>query len=230
MQKSNWEKRNTVESKNQVSKFVKFEGDLKGGPRILFLGNSITWHGPLEEIGWSGDWGMAASSEENDYAHKVMAAIKNKNPNATFCIVQGAVWERTYKNCDYENNFGAAKNFCPDIIVCLLSDNMKIEEFDESAFIENMGKLHSFLSGGRNDVTIIETSSFGSNEIKDKAIEAYTKKVGARYIYIGDLNKDPKYLATGLFWHDGVAGHPGDFGMQTIANRIIDCINENNMI
>ena len=81
-----------------------------------------------------------------------------------------------------------------------------------------------------NDVTIIETSSFGSNEIKDKAIEAYTKKVGAHYIYIGDLNKDPKYLATGLFWHDGVAGHPGDFGMQTIANRIIDCINENNMI
>lgn len=230
MKKTNWEKRNTVESLDQVSKFVKFEGDLKGSPRILFLGNSITWHGPLEEIGWNGDWGMAASSGENDYAHKVMAAIKNKNPNAAFCIVQGSVWERTYKNCDYEGNFGPAKDFYPDIIICLLSDNMEIADFEENAFIENMSKLHNFLSGGRNDVTIIETSSFGSNEIKDKAIKAYTQKVEAHYIYIGDLNKDSKYLATGLFWHDGVASHPGDFGMQTIADRIIDCINKNKMI
>ena len=230
MERSNWEKRNTVESKNQVSKFVKFEGDLGGSPRIMFLGNSITWHGPLEEIGWSGDWGMAASLEENDYAHKIMAAVKTKHPNAAFCIVQAANWERTYKNCDYDGNFAPAKDFHPDLIICLLSDNMIVEDFEQNAFIENMGKLHGYLSGEGRSAKIIETSSFGSNETKDKAIEAYTEKVGAHYIYIGDLNKDEKYLAKGLFWHDGVAGHPGDFGMQTIADRILECINKNQMI
>ena len=37
--------------------------------RILFLGNSITLHGPY--INWNEDahWGMAASEESKDYVH-----------------------------------------------------------------------------------------------------------------------------------------------------------------
>ncbi len=230
MEKTEWEKLNTVEGENQVSLYVKFEGKPGGSPRVMFLGNSITWHAPKAEIGWHGDWGMAASSKENDYAHIMMRKISERYPDAYFCIVQGAIWERTYKDCDYEGNFSAAKDFNPDIIISKLVDNIPNAEFEHEPFIENMGKLHKYLSGTRDDVSIIETSSFGTNEIKDKAIKAYTEKAGAKYIYIGDINKNPENLAIGLFEHGGVAGHPGDKGMQVFADRLLNCIKENNML
>ena len=62
--------KNTVPSENQLGKCkpVFFHG-CANGTRVLFVGNSITKHAPKEEIGWFGDWGMAASEAENDYAH-----------------------------------------------------------------------------------------------------------------------------------------------------------------
>ena len=41
----------------------------KKGPRVLFVGNSITLHGPRPQIGWTNNWGMAATARDKDYVH-----------------------------------------------------------------------------------------------------------------------------------------------------------------
>ena len=41
----------------------------KKGPRVLFVGNSITLHGPSPKIGWTNNWGMAATARDKDYVH-----------------------------------------------------------------------------------------------------------------------------------------------------------------
>ncbi len=224
MSNINYESKNTVDSKGQVSQYVYFDGDMDGSPRVLIMGNSITRHSPLPEIGWYGDWGMAASSRELDYAHQLMAKIRQRCPRAVFCVVQGALWERSYRGLDFDSYYAEAKDFCPDIIVTAISANIPDAEFECDAFVKGMGEFHDYFGMTRLGAKLVQTSSFFNNERKSEAIKKYVTGRGGRYVYISDLPSDSSNLAIGLFEHDGVAHHPGDKGMREMAERIFEAL------
>ncbi|MBQ2748942.1 MAG: hypothetical protein IJF34_04070, partial [Clostridia bacterium] len=54
----------------------------------------------------------------------------------------------------------------------------------------------------------------------DKAITDFAKIHGLPLVPLGDLGEDPAMKAIGLFDHTGVANHPGDRGMEAIAQRL----------
>ncbi|MCA9021036.1 MAG: SGNH/GDSL hydrolase family protein, partial [Planctomycetaceae bacterium] len=56
--------------------------------KILFLGNSITLHGPSKKIGWEGNWGMAASSLDKDYVHIVTDSFTKSSGNKPQTMVK----------------------------------------------------------------------------------------------------------------------------------------------
>ena len=130
---------NTVSSRNQLpeSLYVTFENlSSNNSKRILFIGNSITRHAPKPDIGWTLDCGMAASCKQKDYVHVVISSVLENDPDAGFCITQGAVWERDF-DCDLAKNFSSAQDFAADIIVYRLGENIPNEGLTKERYLGN---------------------------------------------------------------------------------------------
>ncbi len=217
---------NTVSSQNQLSREESIFGKGGTGKKILFLGNSITRHAPSPTIGWFNNWGMAASSIDKDYVHKTMQKVWEQQPETSFLVAQVSRWETEFWNEKViDDNFAEAMEYDADIIVMRAVENMRnadIEVHDfEAGYCMLIDKMNK--SGKAN---IVLTSSFWSSPARDEKIKKIADERGYKYIFIGDLGSDDKYTAKGLFEHSGVAAHPGDLGMQVIAERVFDAIKE----
>ena len=189
----------------------------------MFVGNSITLHSPKPEIGWTGEWGMAASSRENDYVHLCIAEILKTEPDAAFCVCQAADWECRYKNGGQTYPlFQKARDFAADVIIMRIVENCPHrDDFDAELFSENYAAFIDFLDpkGAKKVIT----GSFWKHPA-DPLIERYAASHGHPYVGLSDLGERDDMKAIGLFEHRGVAAHPGDLGMKTIAERIMEKI------
>lgn len=217
---------NTVDSKNQVSEYVDiFENG--GSVRVLFIGNSITKHAPLESIGWSGNWGMAASCRENDYVHRTVAQLDKKFGKVDYCIAQLAQWERRYSEGEAVLNqyYTAARDFSADIIIARIGENISREENEKICCKPYYDEMIKYFATNEN-AKIIITDNFWNIEVLNKIIKEVAEENGYPFCHLSDLELDERTMAKGLFEHAGVAAHPSDYGMQCISDRIMEKINE----
>ena len=215
--------KNTVDSKNQLkeSNVVRFFNLAADGLKVMFVGNSITLHGILPSIGWHGEWGMAASKEENDYVHLLMNKISEKQENSSFCICQVASWESNYKEGKEKYSlYESARAFDADIIVMRFVENCPGKDFDKEIFKKEMADLLDYLNP-TGKAKFVMTTGFWHHP-GDEAIIAYANEKGFPIALLGDLGEDDNMMAKGLFEHSGVAMHPGDLGMKNIADRIFE--------
>ena len=124
---------NNVRADNQLSQkdclsIYKNDGDIK----VLFIGNSITKHGPAPDIGWNGNWGMAASDLENDYVHLVVNSLREK-VSVDYSIAQCSRWEQNYNDTEnfFKNNYQDLQDFEADIIIVRIGENVKLKNDEE---------------------------------------------------------------------------------------------------
>lgn len=221
--------KNTVSSINQLkeNEYVEIFNENDPEIKILFAGNSITKHAPNEEIGWSGNWGMAASSLENDYVHQTLKKLKDVYGSISYCICQVSEWENNYKNTDVNYDlFSKAREFCADIIVMRCVENCKVKEFDEICFEREYKKLIEYLNCKEN-AKVILTTSFWYHPKADEIIRKIGKEKSYSVIELGELGEKDEMKATGLYEHCGVAAHPGDYGMKVISEKIFEGMKKN---
>lgn len=198
--------------------------------KVLFLGNSITKHGPAPKIGWTGNWGMAATAEDKDYVHLVIKGIAETTGKAPEAMIANiATFEREYATFDLDAGLASQFAFKPDVVILAIGENVPNPADDEAkaALLASVTKLLQKLKANGNPVILVR-SCFWANAAKDAALKQACTEVGGIFADAGPLGNDKANFASSEreIEHQGVGHHPGDRGMQAIADLILKTLAE----
>ena len=222
-------KQNTVSAKGQLRESFQLQiYDIENASlRILFVGNSITYHEPNAKIGWNASWGMAASCRENDYVHQAVQMLQKKHETVGFGIAQVANWEQVFDVVtpeEWKKPYIGVSEFQADVVVIRLGENIPSNKVDLPNIKQYIEEMIEFFSVNARQVVV--TDNFCKREKLDNILSEVCEEKGYTFCRISDLYEDKSTMALGQFEHEGVALHPSDYGMEMIAKRIVSCVEE----
>jgi hypothetical protein len=200
-------------------------------PKILFLGNSITFIGEQPWVGWNHAHGMAASEESKDYVHQTVRILREKGLDlepvlgSRDCeICDGVIGEHIERLADV----GVIR---PRYVVVQLGENADAVEIRSGRLTEQYGTLLQGLKeqGARRIYCI---SNWDEDSLADAHNEAILRAIrrhrDVKVVDITALAKDrANYGDSVLFPNTDVRWHPGDRGMEGIAQALASAILEN---
>jgi lysophospholipase L1-like esterase len=198
--------------------------------KLVVLGNSITAHGPAPAIGWTGDWGMAASAADKDFVHLLAARLgKAAGGQVKFMARNIADFERGHADYDIAAGMKDELALKPDVVVVAIGENVPALASDEAKakYAEAFDRLLSTLEANSHPAIFVR-SQFWADATKDEIMKRVAEAHGAAFIDAGPFGRDPANAARSerQFSNDAVAGHPGDRGMQALADALFAAIEE----
>lgn len=201
--------------------------------KVTILGNSLTSE--------RGGIGMAASDQNNDWYHLVSNYILAKNPAAMIKPrFNASTWEASTTSADrqsyFDNTLSPLIDADTDLVIVQLVDN-----------INTAAKLATFGEDAKTLITNIRTKApharvlwvagWFVDDNKISLIKAACLDRGALFVDITAYKDDAQYKGKmgatrtgidGTTWtvtNPGEAMHPGDLGMQKIAETVEGALN-----
>ncbi|MCQ2790010.1 MAG: SGNH/GDSL hydrolase family protein, partial [bacterium] len=191
--------------------------------KILAIGNSITNHGKCDY--WWGNWGMAASKEQNDYKHRLLKKRGIEKVDFVFL----ADWEKfpnkrreilSYLDIYLKENY--------DYVIIQLGENVA----DSPSLEQDTTELINYVKEKNNNPQIIIVGNFWKNDKFDKIKNKVAQKTHSSYFDLKEIQDNEKYyhkIGQKVYGEDGkqhkitlgpVANHPNDRAMKYIADKI----------
>lgn len=195
--------------------------------RYLAIGNSLTLHGKLEY--WWNEVGMAASREGKDYYSLVCDALRREYGLESAERFNFAEWERSSDRSSLLCKLRPFIEKKPTIVSIQLGENVTDMTNYEGDLKELLGYLRSSLPG----VKIIVVGDFWDMGKRNHARWEAAAAAGVLFASLEDIAGKKEYQSAmgakvfgddgseHIIAHEGVAAHPGDKGMQAIADRIM---------
>jgi len=206
--------------------------------RILCIGDSITRHGASEDtrtrLGWDHVAGMAATSEEKDYAHllasRIQATMPDRPVELSFHTSGGSGSAKQRLSTIQE-----ALPIQPHLVIIQLGEHEK-EADGAEALRENYEALITSFQNQPNPPRIIATGVWslskqaknsqgklgytGWTAIVENTMRTACEKHGVTFISVSEVACDPACHG----WGDnpGVKWHPNDKGHEGYASRLFE--------
>jgi len=183
---------------------------------LLIIGDGLTKNAPVPELGWNSNWGMAATSEDKDYAHRLFALVKTVSPKAVL----------TLDNIMYEDTMTGWVHLVPnsaDVIIIQLGDNyqggISPEEY-QKAYRQMIEELR-----GSSARTVICIGPWSNGKI-EPYIAGAAQAAGAKFVSLRAIAQDPANLAAADGVYPKLTARPGNRGMKLIAEAVWNALSE----
>lgn len=182
---------------------------------VVILGNSITYSPANAEVGWNGNWGMAASAPEFDFVHLLTADFKEKNKACIVTAKNIAAFEVNYTVYNLAAELKQIKDLKPDLLIIRIGENVQQEGIDSVAFEQKYASLIDYFKADNPDLKVLAAGSFWGNPTVDRIVSRHSA-----FLTLKTLGLDMSNYAWGQYENIGVASHPSDKGMAAIAALI----------
>lgn len=180
---------------------------------VVVLGNSVTYAGPNEPLGWYGDWGMAASARDSDYVHVLKRSFQLRDPNVVVSIKNIQEFELNFTNYNFDTELKSLRDTHPDIVILRIGENLKAN-IDLNVFEQRYKDLINYFKADNPKVIVVGVSTVFKG-MADIPMSRYPP-----YVSLAKITTDERNMALGLFENYAVATHPGNRGMKNIASLI----------
>lgn len=202
------------------------EGQSAEKINLLILGNSLCIHGAAPGMGWNYTAGMAASSQEKDYVHLLCGKLRDKFGADVNCRFSNlAEFERNPETYDLRK-IDKLLEIEPDYVIIQLGDNVS----DLAAFEKACARMIRRIGEKQSRAVIICATPFFASAPKNQMVWNICGETSSLLVDFSHLKlSDPKNLAINeegredrtLWKVDGIGIHPGDYGMESIARRLL---------
>ena len=194
------------------------------------IGNSITVHAP-NEVWWNGI-GMAASSGEHDYVHLVAEQLTGVYGKTAVHPLYFYAWETAEDRGAKLSMLDPYLDPQLQLVTIQLGENAD----DLTTFGQDFEALIRYVQEKAPQARILVIGDFWSNGDRDRMKQEAAEKTGAGFVSLEEIRDNPEYQAgIGAVVYDpegnphtdenpDVAGHPGDRGMQYIADRVAEAL------